>query len=281
MLMFRPTQILIDELVSTLGQAYTRTYGNTLNAYEGVIGWVAGMALETIATSDALYHNVEHTVLVTLVGQEILHGKHIREGGVGPEDWLHFIVAQLCHDIGYVRGICRGDEGNFCATGVGDEVVELPAGATDASLTPYHVDRGKLFVRERFGNSKFLDAERVAHNMELTRFPVPAAEDHQETTDFPGLVRAADLIGQLSDPRYLNKIPALFYEFEETGTNAKLGYTNPGDLRRNYPGFYWSQVYPYIKGALPHLSVSQTGKMITANLYANVFVVEHENSGKA
>jgi hypothetical protein len=278
MLMFRPTQIMIEELVANLREAYRRTYGQSEPTHEGVLGWVAGMALETIATSDALYHDVEHTMLVTLVGQEILHGKHIREGGVSPDDWLHFIVAQLCHDIGYVRGICRGDKGNVCATGVGDELVELAPGATDASLTPYHVDRGKLFVRERFGPSKYLDAEQVAANIELTRFPVPAAEDHQATTDYPGLVRAADLIGQLSDPRYLNKIPALFYEFEETGTNAKLGYEHPGDLRRNYPKFYWSQVYPYIKDALPYLQVTLAGKMIVSNLYANVFVVEHENS---
>jgi hypothetical protein len=44
------------------------------------------MALETIANRDALYHNVEHTILVTLVGQEVLRGKHMREGGVSSED---------------------------------------------------------------------------------------------------------------------------------------------------------------------------------------------------
>ena len=60
--------------------------------------------MEIIANSDAPYHNAEHTMMVTLVGQEILRGKHIREGGVTPRDWLHFISSLLCHDIGYVRG---------------------------------------------------------------------------------------------------------------------------------------------------------------------------------
>ena len=86
----------------------------------------------------------------------------------------------------------------------------------------------------------------------------------------------SDLIGQLSDPRYLNKIPALFHEFEETGVNAKLGYKHPGDLRRNYPKFYWSGVYPYLTDALHYLSLTQYGKQIRANLFANVFQVEHE-----
>lgn len=38
----------------------------------------------------------------------------------------------------------------------------------------------------------------IKNNIELTRFPVPSTNDHQDTTHFSGLVRAADLIGQLS-----------------------------------------------------------------------------------
>jgi hypothetical protein len=44
-----------------------------------------------------------------LVGQEVLRGKHLREGGISPRDWLHFIISLLCHDIGYVRGISMND----------------------------------------------------------------------------------------------------------------------------------------------------------------------------
>jgi hypothetical protein len=143
-------------------------------------------------------------------------------------------------------------------------------------LTPYHVDRGKLFIEERFGGNINIDAEEIKCNIELTRFPVPSDEDHQDRVNCPGLVRAADLIGQLSDPRYLKKISALFYEFEETGVSKALGYRHPGDLRHNYSKFYWNGVYPYIKDALRYLELTLEGKQIMANLYANVFVVEHE-----
>ncbi len=246
--------------------------------YAEIISWVGNMALENIANSNALYHNVEHTIFVTLVGQEILRGKHIREGGVSSEDWLHFIISLMCHDIGYVKGVCRQDRVAFrtYATGKDGTTVTLPLGATDASLTLYHVDRGKLFVEERFGGHKLIDAETIKANIELTRFPVPLDSDHQDTSNYPGLVRAADLIGQLSDPRYLQKIPALFYEFEETGVNKQLGYRHPEDLRLNYPKFYWNSVYPYITNALEYLKLTQEGKQILANLYAHVFEVEHE-----
>ncbi|MGB3206813.1 MAG: Npun_R2479 family HD domain-containing metalloprotein, partial [Crinalium sp.] len=257
---------------------YSRTYGGYKHDYEDIIAWAGSMAMENIANSDALYHNVEHSILVTLVGQEVLRGRHIREGGVSCEDWLHFIISLVCHDIGYVKGVCRQDRENerLYSTGKDGEMVSLPAGASDASLTPYHVDRAKEFIEERFGGHKLIDAELIKHNIELTRFPVPKAEDHQDTINYPGLVRASDLIGQLSDLRYLKKISALFYEFEETGVNKALGYRHPGDLRRNYPKFYWNGVHPYLKNALNYLALTQQGKQIIANLYSNVFVVEHE-----
>ena len=93
---------------------------------------------------------------------------------------------------------------------------------------------------------------------------------------YPRLVRAADLIGQLSDPRYLKKIPALFHEFEETGVNRQLGYRHPGDLRRNYPRFFWSSVHPYIAEMLELLPLTERGLQVRANLFSNVFMVEHE-----
>jgi hypothetical protein len=275
-IMFNATEILTDNFVEQLKVGYRRTYGGFKHDYEDIICWAGNMAMENIANSDALYHNVEHTILVTLVGQEILRGKHIREGGVSPEDWLHFIISLLCHDIGYVKGVCRQDAGGKYATGIDAGRVELPPGASDASLTPYHVDRAKLFVQERFGNNPIISHSIICRNIELTRFPVPKTGDHQDTVSFPGLVRSADLIGQLSDPRYLKKIGALYYEFEETGVNRALGYNHPGDLRRNYPKFYWTNVYPFVKDALYYLSLTQQGQAIIANLYSNVFVVEHE-----
>jgi hypothetical protein len=273
--MFNATELLIEQFLERLKTAYQRTYGGWKAEYAEIITWVGSMALENIANSDALYHNVEHTILVTLVGQEILRGKHIRDGGVSCEDWLHCLISLLCHDIGYVKGVCRRDGNNLYATGCGDTLIELPPGASDASLTPYHIDRGKLFVEERFGGHRVIDSELIKRNIELTRFPVPADDDHRDTIYYPGLIRAADLLGQLSDPRYLQKINALFYEFEENGTNKILGYQTPYDLRQNYPKFFWNVVYPYVKNALTYLQLTQQGKQVIANLYANVFMVEH------
>jgi len=278
--MFNPTQIIIEAFVSELSIMYERIYSRLEPNYPGIISFVARLALENIANSDAAYHDINHTIMVTLVGQEILRGRHISEGGVTPRDWLHFIVSLLCHDIGYVRGICAGDrDGRYVINARGDTIA-LPTGATDAAMTPYHVERSKLFVHERFGRAALahIDNREIEANIEHTRFPVPEDEVHEPTNDFPGLLRAADLIGQLADVNYLRKTSALFSEFRETGASEKLGYTSAADLRAAYPAFFWQVVRPYIDSALGYLRVTQEGKLWIANLYANVFSTEHSGS---
>ncbi len=278
--MFNLTDVIIQNCIQDLKVGYRNIYGVPLQAESSnLLSWAATIALETIARSDAPYHDIEHTILVALTGQEILRGKHLQEGSVTSHDWLQFIISLLCHDIGYVKGSCHADDaGNrLYAIGVGDTVIYLPLGATDARLTPYHVDRSQCFVAETLMGQPLLDIERIQNNIELTRFPAPNTPLYEDTIDYPGLARAADLIGQLSDPRYLQKIPALFYEFEEMGTTEALGYSHPDDLRAGYPHFYRTVVLPCIKDALRHLKATQEGSQIVANLYANVFEAEQES----
>lgn len=271
--------VIINEFVKEIKAAYNQTYNMIEPQYGHILEWCGRLSLENIANSDALYHNVEHTIMVTLVGQSILKGKHLCEGGVTPIDWLHFTIALLCHDIGYVRGVCKGDEPGQYATGVGDEKIQLAWEQTDASLTPYHVDRSKLFVQERLGNTLqgIVDAQRINQFIEMTRFPVPDEPWYADTKGYGGLARAADFIGQLGDPNYLRKIPALYYEFIETGENTRIGYTSPGQMRQNFTKFYWNVVLPHIQDALHYLRKTQDGKQWIANLHSHVFTVEHQD----
>jgi hypothetical protein len=278
--MFNPTQIVIEAFVQQLREMYERIYGVLEPGYPGIIGFIGRLALENIANSDAPYHDMNHTIMVTLVGQEILRGKHTSEGGITPRDWLHFLISLLCHDIGYVRGVCRGDRNAQYVCNFKGDLVTIPDGATDASLTPYHVTRSKLFIRERFGKGGLthIDTKEIEANIEYTRFPIPGGEQHTSTADYPGLLRAADLIGQMADVNYLRKTAALFAEFRETGASEELGLDSPDDLRAAYPGFFWKAVTPYIGDALRYLRVTQEGKLWIANLYAHVFSEEHRGA---
>ena len=105
-------------------------------------------AMECIGNSDALYHNIEHTMLVTLAGHAILRGRSLHTH-LDADDYAHVLIACLAHDIGYVRGLFKeDDEDGFVIDAAGTKV-SLPRGASDASLMSYHVDRSKLYVMER------------------------------------------------------------------------------------------------------------------------------------
>ena len=273
--MFETASVLANAFAQHLVDGYRLVYGKRDPDYGSTLRAMAHLSVERISSSDALYHDVNHTIMVTMVGQTILRGKIMVEE-VTPEDWLHFTVATLCHDLGYLRGICPGDgDGRYVIDADGG-TIEAPRGASDAFLAPHHIERSKIFVSNRCRLIPYLDPERIARAIELTRFPIPLGADYAETASEPALVRAADLIGQLGDPNHARKFNALYYEFVETGIAAQLGYYSPADLAEQYPKFFWSQVEPYLATALEHLERTVAGKTWIAQLYAHVFVVEHK-----
>ena len=275
--MLNPAHLIADALGEELVRIYRDTYGDREPDYASIARTAAKVVVERIANSDALYHDSHHTVMVTLVGQAIFRGRILVEP-LREVDWLHFTVALLCHDIGYLRGICPGDAEDVFVINEQGDTVRAPRGASDAFLTPYHIERGKIFARHRCVDIPQVDAERIARGIELTRFPVPKDNDHAETDTEAGLVRAADLIGQLADPFYTRKLNALYHEFAETGVAGQLGYKSPADVAEHYPKFFWEKVEPYIDDALQHLSRTVDGKQWIANLYAHVFAEEHMRS---
>jgi len=240
--------------------------------------YISRLTLECIGNSDALYHNIEHSMLVTLAGHDLLMGRSLMRPTT-PRDYSNFILACLTHDIGYVRGVVQGDGDGVYVADVTGRTIQLPIGSSDAAMAPYHVDRSKLFVVERFDSVDYLDADRIARAIEYTRFPYPSPKN--DTTDDLNeeeglLLRAADLIGQLGDPNYMRKANALFYEFEEIGLNETLGYKTPADVVYKYPQFYWNNVAPQIPAAIRYLNMTSSGRQWVANLYSNVFRAERE-----
>jgi hypothetical protein len=216
-------------------------------------------------------------MLVTLVGYDIMKGRSLLMP-TSAADYAHVIVACLMHDIGYVRGVLMGDGADGYVIDARGGTAKLPRGASDAALTPHHVDRSKLFALDRLAHMDFIDAPRVARAIEFTRFPSaidPAAQDAEEEGS---LVRAADLIGQLGDPHYLRKANALYYEFEEVGMNKQLGYNSPADLTDLYPQFYYNSVAPHVQTAIRYLNVTSSGRQWISSLYSNVFRAESELS---
>ncbi|MGJ4947132.1 HD domain-containing protein [Bradyrhizobium sp. HKCCYLS20291] len=251
-----------------------RRFGSSQAQLSEILPAAARVALECIGNSDALYHNVEHTLLVTLAGHEILRGRALHSH-MTADDYVHVIMACLLHDIGYVRGLFREDNADGFVIDREGRKITLPRGSSDASLMAYHVDRSKLYVIDRIEGMTPLDKNRIARAIEGTRFPPLAGQQFDEEQS---IVRAADLIGQLGDPNYIRKANALYHEFEEVGMNRQLGYESPADIVHRYPQFYWNSVAPHIQTEIRYLNMTSTGRQWIANLYANVFRAERDIS---
>jgi hypothetical protein len=267
------TAIAAHKLGNFLTKDFRRIFGSAHDDDAERLGSAARATIECLARSDALYHNYEHTLQVTIVGCDILHGMMVSQR-IEPADYGHLIVACLLHDIGYVRGILSGDtETEFVIDGKGNKIT-LPRGASDAALTPYHVDRSKLFAFERLEKVANMDAARIAAAIEMTRFPIPKDRSGPSESLEPRLVQAADFIGQLGDPLYSRKANALYYEFEEAGVNRQLGYSSPADIIEKYPPFFWNCVSMHLEDGIKYLNMTTSGRQWIANLHHHILCAE-------
>src|SRR6266480_3396973 len=141
-------ELAADALGSFLAKYMQRRYGSTESRLVDLVPSIARIALECIGNSDALYHNVEHTMLVTLAGHDILRGRQLHYH-MTADDYAHVIIACLTHDIGYVRGLFKDDDADgFVIDSTGTKIT-LPRGSSDAGLMHHHVDRSKLYVMKR------------------------------------------------------------------------------------------------------------------------------------
>ena len=92
-------ELAAEALGSFLADYMSKRYESWEARLVAFVPSVARIALECIGKSDALYHNVEHTMLVTLAGHDILRGRALH-AHMPPEDYAHLIVACVTHDIG-------------------------------------------------------------------------------------------------------------------------------------------------------------------------------------
>lgn len=56
-------QLVIERSVQELKGTYRQVYGDLEPQGGNVIAWTGRLALENLAACDALYHNVDHTII--------------------------------------------------------------------------------------------------------------------------------------------------------------------------------------------------------------------------
>lgn len=169
------------------------------------------------------YHDYVHSLSVFAATSRLLDGCELSGIAIGPDRASELLIAALLHDSGYIR-----EEGDEAGTG--------------AQYTKIHVDRSAAFARREAEAFELRDdaAARVARIILATDLAKPwgSIEFDDEAEMFAAqMLAAADLLGQMADRAYLEKLLFLYYEFREAGI---ADYNNAFDILKKTAGFYES-----------------------------------------
>jgi len=190
--------------------------------------------------SDARYHDFEHTLQGTLCMARLLHGRHQADArpAVAQRMFELGLLAILLHDTGYLK---KRDD----------------AGGTGAKYTLTHVTRSVQFA-EHWLDEKGIPLKeiRMVQNMirctgvNVTLSLIPFQNELEQIVGFA--LGTADLLGQMAADDYVEKLPILFLEFEESTRfyEGKMVLTqyfpDADDLVRKTPEFWSNYVLPKI-----------------------------------
>ncbi|MFH1007882.1 MAG: hypothetical protein V1800_10335 [Candidatus Latescibacterota bacterium] len=175
---------------------------------------------------DTEYHNLQHTTDVLLAMARLLHGAVLRGGKYSQKDITLGLIGALFHDSGYIR---TWDD--HSGTGAKYTLVHI---RRSIGLTDHYFSDAAI---KQQGFSK-KDSEECAHMLRCTGFSAKINEIPFETGTYEQLGKmlgTADLLGQMADRAYLERLLFLYYEFVE---GQVRGFTSEFDLLRKTLGFY-------------------------------------------
>ena len=167
------------------------------------------------------YHDLHHSLSTSLAMVRLMHGAVLEGHPLTERDLTLGAVCAMLHDAGFIQ-----EEGDTEGTG--------------AKYTINHVPRSMDFL-SRHGAQHGLSPKEIANGRTIIlctdlAVAIPSVDFPSEKVELMGkLLNAADLMAQMSESIYLEKLLFLYHEFEEGNVN---GFEGEVDLLRKTVGFY-------------------------------------------
>jgi hypothetical protein len=185
---------------------------------------------------DTLYHDMRHSLDMTLALARLVDG-HDRVVGeaerLGPRRAMLGVLIALLHDSGYLKRTSEAGVDN------------------GAVFTKVHVSRSADFIASYLPKVGFAEEAQLASRLvHFTGYEMDIDDirvDDLRDRTMGCMVGAADLIGQMSDRMYLEKVHHFLYEEFVWGEIARekmpdgrevVRYSSADDLIIKTPGFY-------------------------------------------
>jgi len=167
------------------------------------------------------YHDIKHTLDAMLATVRLIHGADLQGETITPEGVTLGIISSLMHDTGYI--LTMDDDAR-----------------SGGKYTLVHIDRSIEFM-ERYiqtnelSKDAFLGCQEIMHctgvKTDIDKIPFNTAE-----CELIGkIMGTADLLGQMADRTYLEKLPFLYHEFREAKIDT---YASVMDLFEKSQDFY-------------------------------------------
>ena len=167
------------------------------------------------------YHDLNHTMHCFVVMARLMHGAFINKIIFRKKYVALGLISALMHDTGYIQ------------------LMEDSTG-TGAKYTLFHIERSIEFIEKYFKKKRFSlrdftfcrDCLRcTGNNVNIKEIQFESYE-HEIVGKILG---TADLIGQMADRKYLEKLTFLYEEFREGGVSF---FNNELDLLKATPDFW-------------------------------------------
>lgn len=191
----------------------TNAFSFTASLYHGL--WPSERACNTN------FHDLRHITDTLLAMVRLIHGAIISGHRITPRNAFIGLVAAMAHDAGYIQDI---------KDGIG----------TGAKYTAVHVQRSVEHI-ERYGKryglntSEIGPCQKIIQCTDMQIDPSSVVFQNQAFRTLGKILAVADLIGQLADRIYLEKLFYLYREFEEGRVE---GYYDEMDMLKKSLTFF-------------------------------------------
>jgi hypothetical protein len=167
------------------------------------------------------YHDLRHTLSVVLAVARLADGYNLERPPLAEQLFLDLLLATCLHDTGYIQE-------SWDTEGTGAKYASQHEERSIAFLQKHHaafgIPPGELPVLDRFIR---------ATDLKQPFLQIPFHEPQER--DSGALLATADLVGQMSDRDYLERLLFLYYEFKEAGIP---GFQTEYDVLRKTGDFY-------------------------------------------
>jgi hypothetical protein len=167
------------------------------------------------------YHDLRHTEDCTLEFARIAHGAFLNGRKLSVRGINLGVISSLMHDTGYIQKVSETQ-------------------GTGAKYTRTHIERSIEFTRRYFSIKGYpaADFKFCKNCLRCTGLDVKLDDINFTSSEnrlMGKILGVSDLIGQMSDWNYLEKLPLLFEEYQEGNVTA---YDSEFELIKETPEFW-------------------------------------------